>query len=198
MTETPTPEAGPVIASASQTAGPYWHLVDFPEWSDTTRHFKDALPPGERITLTGRITDGGGSPVGDAMVEIWHADPRGEYPDPEGPPGEFQGYGRCATRKDGSFSFVTLKPGPVPVGGRQRANAMQAPHVALAVFARGLLTHLSTRLYFAGEPLNETDPVLSAVEPARRGTLIAQQAGPGTWNLDLRLQGENETVWMAV
>jgi protocatechuate 3,4-dioxygenase alpha subunit len=198
MTDAATPEAGPAIASASQTAGPYWHLVDFPEWSDTTRHFQDALPPGERIILTGRVTDGSGSPVTDAMVEIWHADPRGEYPDPEGPPNEFQGYGRCATDKNGSFRFVTLKPGPVPAGAHARANALQAPHVALAVFARGLLSHLCTRLYFDGEALNDTDPVLSAVEPARRGTLIARQAQPGTWNLDLRLQGEGETVWMAV
>lgn len=196
MTETPTPEAGPAIASASQTAGPYWHLVDFPEWADTTRHFADRLPPGERITLTGRVTDGAGDPVRDAMVEIWHADPKGEYPDPEGPPGEFQGYGRCATDKEGTFRFTTLKPGPVPAGGQ--ANTMQAPHVALAVFARGLLSHLSTRLYFEGEPLNETDPVLNAVEPARRGTLIARQTAPGIWTLDLRLQGEGETVWMAV
>ncbi|MBO1074655.1 protocatechuate 3,4-dioxygenase subunit alpha [Roseomonas marmotae] len=198
MTDAPTPEAGPAIASASQTAGPYWHLVDFPEWADTTRHFADALPPGERITLTGRVTDGAGAPVGDAMVEIWHADPRGEYPDPEGPPGEFQGYGRCATRTDGSFRFTTLKPGPVPVGGHERANRLQAPHVALAVFARGLLHHLSTRLYFEGEPLNDSDPVLNAVEPARRGTLVARRTGPGEWSLDLRLQGEGETVWMAV
>lgn len=192
MTEVTTPAAAPV-ASASQTAGPYWHLVDFPEWSDTTRHFADALPPGERIVLTGRITDGGGNPVGDAMVEIWHADPKGEYPDPEGPPNEFQGYGRCATQKDGSFRFVTLKPGAVTQG-----NTPQAPHVALAIFARGLLHHLSTRLYFAGEPLNDSDPVLAAVPAARRGTLLAQQVAPGTWNLDLRLQGGEETVWMAV
>ncbi|UFN51767.1 protocatechuate 3,4-dioxygenase subunit alpha (plasmid) [Roseomonas sp. OT10] len=197
MTDAPTPEAG-LVASASQTAGPYWHLVDFPEWADTTRHFAGAVPLGERITLTGRVTDGSGAPVGDAMVEIWHADPKGEYPDPDGPPGEFQGYGRCATDGDGGFRFVTLKPGPVPIGGHERANALQAPHVALAVFARGLLSHLCTRLYFEGEPLNDTDPVLTAVEPARRGTLVARQTAPGHWNLDLRLQGEGETAWMAV
>lgn len=198
MTDAATPEAGPAIASASQTAGPYWHLIDFPEWADTTRHFGDAPPPGERITLTGRITDGAGNPVGDAMVEIWHADPEGRYPDPDGRPGAFQGFGRCATRPDGSFRFVTLKPGPVPLGGQERANAVQAPHVALTVFARGLLSHLSTRLYFAGETLNDGDPVLNAVAPARRGTLIAQATSPGVWTLDLRLQGEGETVWMAV
>ncbi|MDJ0391644.1 protocatechuate 3,4-dioxygenase subunit alpha [Roseomonas sp. E05] len=197
----PTPEAAPMqglVASAHQTAGPYWHLVDFPEWADTTRHFAGNLPPGERIVLTGRVTDGSGAPVADAMVEIWHADPKGEYPDPNGPAEEFQGYGRCATKADGSFRFVTLKPGPVPLGDRARANSRQAPHVALAIFARGLLQHLCTRLYFEGEALNETDPVLGAVPPERRGTLVARQVEPGTWNLDLRLQGEGETVWMAV
>lgn len=198
MTETPTPETTPLATSASQTAGPYWHLVDFPEWADTTRHFAGAVPEDERIILTGRVTDGAGAPVTDAMVEIWHADPKGQYPDPEGPPGAFQGYGRCATDRDGRFRFVTLRPGPVPIGGRARANAMQAPHVALVIFARGLLSHLSTRLYFEGEPLNDADPVMAAVPTSRRGTLIARQSAPGTWNLDLRLQGEGETVWLAV
>ncbi|WP_426957112.1 protocatechuate 3,4-dioxygenase subunit alpha [Muricoccus radiodurans] len=202
MATTPTPELAPseatVAASASQTAGPYWHLVDFPEWADTTRHFGDKLPEGERIVLTGKVTDGTGAPVGDAMIEIWHADPAGRYPDQNGDPTAFQGYGRCATKKDGSFRFVTLKPGPVPVGPHAGGNAMQAPHVALAVFARGLLYHLSTRLYFEGEALNASDPVLRAVPEARRGTLIAKRTAPDTWNLDLRLQGEGETVWMAV
>lgn len=201
MIET-TPELAPseaLAATAHQTAGPYWHLVDFPEWADTTRHFADALPEGaERITLTGTITDGTGAPVTDAMVEIWHADPAGRYPDQEGDPTAFQGYGRCATDRHGRFRFVTLKPGPVPVGPHAGSNAVQAPHVALAVFARGLLQHLSTRLYFDGEPLNASDPVLQAVPEGRRATLVARPAGDGAWNLDLRLQGEGETVWMAV
>jgi len=182
-----TPDLVP--ASASQTAGPYWHLIDFPEWADTTRHF-DAVP-GERIVLTGVLTDGGGNLVTDALVEIWHADPAGRYPtDTEG----FQGYGRCATDKAGRYRFTTLKPGPVPGPG----NATQAPHVAVAVFARGILYHLATRLYFAGEPLNETDPVLASIPAGRRATVVAKQTEPGTWNLDLRLQGEDETVWMDV
>lgn len=201
---TPTPEMAPseatmdAVASASQTAGPYWHLVDFPEWADTTRHFGDRLPEGERIVLTGTLTDGTGALVGDAMVEIWHADPSGRYPDANGDPTAFQGYGRCSTDKDGRFRFVTLKPGPVPVGPHAGGNAMQAPHVALAVFARGLLYHLTTRLYFEGEALNASDPVLKAVPENRRGTMIARKTGADTWTLDLRLQGEGETVWMAV
>ena len=190
MTEAaPTPDLVP--ASASQTAGPYWHLIDFPEWADTTRHFADRLPAGERIVLTGTVTDGGGSLVTDALVEIWHADPEGHYPtDTEG----FQGYGRCATDKAGRFRFTTLKPGPVPGPG----NSTQAPHVAIAVFARGILYHLSTRLYFAGEALNDTDPVLNSIPAPRRATVLAQPTAPGTWSLDLVLQGERETVWMDV
>ena len=199
MAPAPTPEAGPtrgagLVASASQTAGPYWHLVDFPEWSDTTRHFADHLPPGERVVLTGRVLDGAGAPVTDAMVEIWHADPKGEYPDPDGPAEEFQGYGRCATDGEGRYRFATLKPGPV----RGAGNSAQAPHVVLLVFARGLLHHVATRLYFEGEALNADDPVLGSVEPARRGTLLATRSAPDTWSLDLRLQGEGETVWMAL
>ncbi|WP_376092622.1 protocatechuate 3,4-dioxygenase subunit alpha [Roseomonas sp. CCTCC AB2023176] len=195
-----TPELAPseatMAASASQTAGPYWHLVDFPEWADTTRHFAENLPEGERIVLTGTLRDGTGALVTDAMVEIWHADPSGKYPDQSGDPTAFQGYGRCATDKEGRFRFVTLKPGPVPT--RPGANTMQAPHVALIVFARGLLHHLTTRLYFEGEAMNRNDPVLSAVPAARRGTMVARRTAPDTWNLDLRLQGEDETVWLAV
>ncbi|MCU0944664.1 MAG: protocatechuate 3,4-dioxygenase subunit alpha [Rubritepida sp.] len=172
------------MATAHQTAGPYWHLIDHPAWADATRHGGE----GPRLSLTGRITDGAGAPVGDAMVEIWHADPEGRYD------GGFQGFGRCATDAEGRFRFTTLKPGPVP----GRGNTLQAPHVQIAIFARGLLTHLTTRLYFAGEPLNETDPLLARVPAARRDTLLATETAPGTWTLDIRLQGEGETVFLDV
>ena len=166
-----TPELAPseatMVASASQTAGPYWHLVDFPEWSDTLRHFADKLPDGEAITLTGTIRDGTGALITDAMVEIWHADPSGKYPDTNGDPTAFQGYARCATDKTGTFRFRTLKPGPSPVGPHAGANAMQAPHVALVVFARGILQHLTCVVYFEGESLNATDPVLSQLSRER-------------------------------
>jgi protocatechuate 3,4-dioxygenase alpha subunit len=122
------------------------------------------------------------------MVEIWQAGPEGSYD------GAFHGFGRCATDRDGGFRFTTVKPGPV----RGRGNATQAPHVTISIFARGLLTHLTTRLYFAGEALNATDPVLLAVPEARRATLVAQPAGDGTWRLDIRLQGEGETVFLEV
>jgi protocatechuate 3,4-dioxygenase alpha subunit len=179
-----------VVATASQTAGPYWHMIDFPEWADLLRpDGPNAGVEGERILLTGRITDGAGAPVVDGMVEIWQAGPDGRYD------GDFHGFGRCATDAEGRFRFVTLKPGPVPGLG----NATQAPHVAIAIFARGLMQHLVTRLYFAGEKLNESDPLLlSITDPARRRTLIAQSVGAGEWRLDIRLQGEGETVFLDI
>jgi protocatechuate 3,4-dioxygenase alpha subunit len=171
------------IATAHQTIGPYWHLLDDPTWANLTRFGAE----GEHIVVTGRITDGGGAAVGDACVEIWQSDP---------PVSDaFSGFGRAGTDADGMFRFVTLKPGPV----RGRGNAVQAPHLAVAIFARGLLRHLVTRFYFAGEALNATDPLLSAIEDeARRTTLIARPDGAGAWRLDIRLQGEAETVFLDV
>lgn len=180
-----------IPATASQTAGPYWHMVDFPEWADLLRPGgPNEGIEGERIVITGRIIDGRGDPMTDAMVEIWQAGPDGRYD------GAFHGFGRCATDKEGRFRFVTLKPGPVPGLG----NALQAPHIMLSIFARGLMKQAITRLYFAGEPLNATDPVLNMIEdPARRATLIAEAGNsPGEWRLDIRFQGANETVFFEV
>lgn len=178
-----------LVATASQTAGPYWHLIDFPAWADLLRpDGPNAGIAGARITLAGRITDGDGAPCPDAMVEIWQAGPDGRTD------GEFHGFGRCATDAAGEFRFATLKPGPVPAKG----NAFQAPHVTISIFARGLLKQLVTRLYFAGEALNDQDPVLAAVAPSRRATLIARPAGEGLWRLDIRLQGSDETVFLEV
>lgn len=177
-------------ATASQTAGPYWHMIDFPEWADLLRPGSgNEGVAGERLTLTGRVTDGDVAPVIDGLVEIWQAGPDGTFGN------GFHGFGRCATDSNGEFRFTTLKPGPVP----GRGNATQAPHVEIAIFARGLMRHLFTRAYFEGESLNATDPVLSMLEdPARRATLIAKPIGDGTWRLDIRLQGEGETVFLDI
>jgi protocatechuate 3,4-dioxygenase, alpha subunit len=177
-------------ATASQTAGPYWHMIDFPEWADLLRPGSgNEAVQGEKVVLVGRITDGDGAVAPDALVEIWQAGPDGRHED------VFHGFGRCATDANGEFRFTTLKPGPVP----GRGNATQAPHIQIAIFARGLMTHLVTRAYFAGEALNATDPVLALVEdPARRATLIAKPEGDGVWRLDIRLQGEAETVFLDI
>jgi protocatechuate 3,4-dioxygenase alpha subunit len=172
-----------LVATASQTIGPYWHLIEDPTWADLTRFGAE----GEKIVLTGTIFDGAGSTVADAAVEIWQTSPAASD--------LFPGFGRCRTDGNGSFRFTTLKPGPIAGLG----NAQQAPHVAISIFARGLLTALTTRLYFENEPLNETDPVLCLIESnVRRGTLIAREVAAGSWNLDIRLQGDNETVFMEI
>ncbi len=167
----------------SQTIGPFWHLIEDPGWADLTRF--GAI--GETIVITGTVTDGAGARVTDAAIEIWQTSPAACE--------TFPGFGRCRTDADGAFRFVTLKPGPVA----GRGNAQQAPHVAMSIFARGLLQALITRLYFQDEPLNDTDPVLSRIEdPVRRHTLIARTVGTDTWHLDIRLQGDNETVFMEI
>jgi protocatechuate 3,4-dioxygenase alpha subunit len=169
------------IATSSQTIGPYWHLIYHPEWADLTRFGAD----GERIVVSGTVTDGAGAPVTDACVELWQSDPAASA--------AFPAFGRCATDAAGQFRFVTLKPGPVA----GRGNALQAPHLAVTLLARGILIGLRTRIYFAGEALNETDPLLASIDdPARRATLIARPDGPGAWRLDIRLQGEGETVFL--
>ena len=122
--------------------------------------------------------------MADAAIEIWQTSP---------PASTFPGFGRCRTDGAGSFRFTTLKPGPVAGTG----NAQQAPHVAIAIFARGLLKALTTRLYFQDEPLNETDPVLSLIEDAaRRRDADRPPRRAGRLALDIRLQGDNETVFI--
>ena len=127
-----------------------------------------------------RIIDGAGAPVPDAMVEIWHPDHAGTFL-----------FGRLETDAAGACAFETVFPGQPAPGAREAA------HVNLCIFMRGLLRHLYTRLYFAADPLLETDAVLAAVPPDRRGTLIARrdEAIPATWRFDVHLQGDRETVY---
>ena len=170
-------------ATASQTVGPYWHLLEDAAWADLTRFGA----PGEKLTLTGAIYDGDGTPCTDACVEIWQADPPASD--------SFPGFGRSRTNGRGEYRFITLKPGPVP----GRGNALQAPHIAICVMARGLMKGLVTRAYFDGEALNATDPLLMSIDdPARRGTLFAKPAGSSVWRMDIRLQGDRETVFLDV
>ena len=171
------------VATASQTVGPYWHLIEDKSWADLTRFGAT----GEKIILTGAVLDGDGKPCADSCVEIWQSDPPASD--------SFPGFGRSVADANGVFRFTTLKPGPVA----GRGNAQQAPHIAICVLSRGLMKGLVTRAYFAGEKLNDTDPLLMSIEDtARRGTLIARPEGSGTWRLDIRLQGDGETVFLDV
>ncbi len=186
-------------ATSSQTIGPFWHGLAHPEWADLTRHGAEQdHPDRERITFAGTITDGAGQAVTDACVELWQADP------PQSP--RFPAFGRCATDAEGRFRFTTLRPGPVPAGTENNTmpaggetNAVQAPHLAITIFARGLLRALTTRAYFDGDPLNAADSLLQSIpDPVCRATLIAPQEGSGAWRLDIRLQGEGETAFLDV
>ncbi len=177
-----------LLASSSQTAGPYVH-IGFAKLYRS--EIAPAGVPGERVTITGRVTDGDGHPMTDGIVEVWQADAQGRYAHPEGGgKAAFTGFGRVATDRNGEFRFTTVKPGRVPAGD----GTLQAPHLAVAVFARGLLKQLSTRMYFPDDPANAQDPVLALVAPDRRSTLVAARSGSDLrWNIVI--QGEGETVF---
>ena len=192
--------ADKLVPTPSQTVGPFFHIgLDRPDWADLT----SGGPQGERIVIEGRVIDGDGASVPDACLELWQANAVGRYAHPDDTRTDkpldpnFRGFGRVATDADGRFRFTTIRPGPVP----GRGNALQAPHIGVALFARGLLKQLFTRIYFAGDPLNETDPVLLSIDdPGRRETLLATPNGSdaGTWHLDIVMQGENETVFFDI
>jgi protocatechuate 3,4-dioxygenase alpha subunit len=190
----------------SQTVGPFFKYGLTPDgkydWNDAfTNNLITPDTSGERIHLEGRVFDGDGQPVPDAMLEIWQADAQGRFNDPKDnralPNSAFRGFGRCGTNPNGDYAFDSIKPGSVPdPDGRP-----QAPHILLAVFARGMLMHLYTRIYFGGEAANATDPVLALVPQDRRATLIAsREPGNGipVYRLDIRLQGDNETVFFDI
>ena len=184
-----------LYATANQTVGPFLHIGL--AWLNTDR-IAAASVQGERVTIQGRVLDGDGVGVSDGMIEIWQANAHGKYAHPEDRQkkpvsGGFNGFGRIPTNARGSFRFTTIKPGSVPGPG----GAPQAPHLVVAVFMRGSLKHLATRIYFPGEPANAKDPILKLVPPARRETLIARKVvrrkGLLEWNVIL--QGRGETVF---
>ena len=142
------------------------------------------MPAGEPIDIIGRVLDGAGEIVSDALIEIWQADAEGQYG------GAFAGFGRAPTDEAGTFHFRTIRPGPVAGPG----NRLQAPHIAVGVLGRGLLKRLVTRLYFSDSPQNESDPILDLVPVERRPTLIAHRDGE-VWRFDIVLSGPNETVF---
>ena len=191
--------------TAAQTVGPFFAYGLTPEqYGYPFRALVGAVlvddeTPGERIRIVGRVLDGAGEPVPDAMIEIWQADAEGRYAHPADRRGSnlpFTGFGRCGTGTDpdNRFAFETIKPGPIGDG--------QAPHVNVILFMRGMLCHVYTRIYFDDEDAaNARDPMLASVEEARRHTLIAARqttpVGP-VYRFDLRMQGPDETVFFGV
>jgi protocatechuate 3,4-dioxygenase alpha subunit len=182
-----------VTLTPSQTVGPY--LAIGLRWPDGP-HVVEPGTPGQ-VWLRGRVLDAQGEPVMDALVETWQADPDGRFDHPDDPRGPgtsgFRGFGRSET-VDGEYAILTMKPGRVPEG----EGGLQAPHIDVSVFARGLLDRLVTRIYFADEGAsNEEDSVLSGLPAERRRTLVATTVGDG-YRLDFVLQGPNETVFFRV
>jgi protocatechuate 3,4-dioxygenase alpha subunit len=182
-------------ATTSQTVGPFFSI-------GMCRSIRESLAAidvsGERVNIEGHVLDGDGKPVPDAILEIWQANSYGKYAHPEDDQDKplepnFTGYGRIPTNDEGKFRFSTIKPGRVP----DPQGELQAPHLVVSVFARGLLRRLVTRIYFPDDPANDTDFALKLVEPSRRRTLIAKKRADGIGGLEwnLILQGAQETVF---
>jgi protocatechuate 3,4-dioxygenase alpha subunit len=183
------------VPTASQTVGPFFSI-------GLSGMYRAELTPhavaGTSVTVRGRVLDGDGRPVPDAVLEIWHADGDGKYDarsaaDTRWPGGIPPGFGRVATNEEGEFRFTTKKPGAI----RESDGKVQAPHLAVVLFMRGLLRHLVTRIYFAGESANARDPILGLVPEERRATLLAAPSSDvrGEYLWDIRLQGEREIVF---
>jgi protocatechuate 3,4-dioxygenase alpha subunit len=182
-------------ATTSQTVGPFFSI-------GMCRSIRESLAAidvsGERVNIEGHVLDGDGKPVPDAILEIWQANSYGKYAHPEDDQDKplepnFTGYGRIPTNDEGKFRFSTIKPGRVP----DPQGELQAPHIVVSVFARGLLRRLVTRIYFPDDPANDTDFALKLVEPSRRRTLIAKKRADGIGGLEWNviLQGAHETVF---
>ena len=201
-------ELGYLRETPSQTAGPYVHIGLTPNYCDIGGVYETDLGSamvndktlGERITVTGRVLDGAGALVRDAVIEIWQADSAGLYNSPSEMRGtadpNFAGWGRCPTRaEDGVFSFDTVKPGRVPF----KDGRKMAPHITFWIVARGINIGLHTRMYFPEEvEANKADPLLLRIEHRERvDTMIAVREG-STYTFDIRLQGDRETVFLDI
>ena len=177
-----------------QTVGPFFALLLPREHHCAS--LRTTQTPGQSIQVQGTVRDGDDRPVADALIEIWQANTAGRCNHPEDPRTQnrdttFDGFGRLHSDNDGSFSIETIKPGRILGPGGQ----LQAPHLLVGLFARGLLTRLITRIYFEDEASNSDDPILACVAPDRRATLIATVLAPGDYHFDVALQGARETVF---
>ena len=189
------------LLTSSQTVGPFFSPALLRE--DARRNvLTKPETVGNRIRIEGRVLDGDKLSIPDAMVEIWQANASGRYNHPadQGPADldpSFTGFGRSGTDENGDYWFETIKPGPVSFD----ETRLQAPHINVTIFARGLLNHLMTRIYFADDPANVSDPVLQRVPENRRATLLArreQSENATIYRFDIVLQGENETAFFNV
>ena len=187
-----------LVPTPSQTVGPFFHF-ELTTDEHCVRCIAGPQVKGEHTWITFRVLDGDGLPLNDAMLEIWQADANGIYNHPNDPQAKevqsgWVGFGRLATDEDGTCELETIKPGHVS------GTPPQAPHLNVAVFARGMLKQLFTRVYFADDLANSEDPVLALVPSDRRDTLLAQPdpSRSGHWRFDVRLQGERETVFFDV
>jgi protocatechuate 3,4-dioxygenase, alpha subunit len=185
----------------SQTAGPFFAIALTPgsTYPYTALVGDNLVTPdaiGDPIEIVGRLLDGKGAPVPDGFLEIWQADGTGRFAGHDkGQNTSFKGFGRSGTTADGTFRFRTVKPGRIRAPG----GGQQAPHINVSVFGRGILRRMITRIYFEDEPANSADPTLALVPADRRSTLIARREDPADsvprYVIDIRLQGDNETVF---
>lgn len=182
----------------SQTVGPYFSFGLTEPWEER----EDAVEPyhSGAIEVFGRVLDGRGDPIPDAMIETWQADPNGRFNHPDDPRGAavfegFRGFARSGTDGEGRWSVRTLKPGSFPAPD----GTPQAPHLLATVMARGVLRQLTTRIYFGDEPTaNADDPVLRSLPADARATLIAEAIDGRGYRFDIHLQGDDETAFFAL
>ena len=186
----------------SATVGPFFLFGLIPStYGGTDIITSNLVTPdasGEKIRIEGGVFDGDGVPVPDALIEIWQADDAGRYAHPADtralPNARFKGFGRSPTDSEGRYAFDTIKPGAVPGPN----GTMQAPHIAVNLFSRGVLKQMVTRIYFSDETANNGDLILNLVPQDRRATLIATRQdrnGQAVYAFDFRMQGEDETVF---
>ncbi|MBV1868096.1 MAG: protocatechuate 3,4-dioxygenase subunit alpha [Marinosulfonomonas sp.] len=184
--------------SVWQTVGPFFH--EALPW-EGGENMADASSKGAHIRLVITVTDGNGDLVPDGMFELWQADSFGSFDHPEDDRGQesdasFSNFGRIVIDKDNRFVVNTIIPGRVPGQG----NSLQAPHINVAFFARGIVRRLISRIYFEGQGANDEDPLLNSIDAERRPTLMARQSktDPSEWHWNLALQGDEETVFFSL
>ena len=196
-------ELNTLVETPSQTAGPYVHIGCMPTYCGNAGAYEQEVgvspiaegAQGEVIEIVGQVIDGTGWALRDAMIESWQADASGKYPGMDGADPKVSGHCRfAADPESGEFTLRTVKPGKTPL----RNGGEQAPHISLWIVARGINIGLQTRIYFEDED-NSSDPLLSRIEQRNRvETLIAKKTGDGTYRFDIRLQGEDETVFLDI